>query len=337
MPQTGSAPPGQQGGGLVCLQAERPVFALASCFDHLQRPVALMSVALMSQPKRVAIVGVGLLGGSIGLALKERHLASEVIGVGRQPDKLLQAVERGNIDRAETDLALGVAQADIVVVCTPVEVVASQVAQVVAHAPAGCWVTDVGSTKGSVVAEIETLLAQLPLSKFPAEPRVGFVGSHPLAGDHRSGAEFSRADLLQQRTVVITPTEATADETTQQATSFWESLGAEVVCMSPAEHDRALALTSHLPHLVATGLSLSTPSKVHPLVATGWLDTTRIAAADVALWRQIFASNRPQVLAALEQFGHHLEQLRTALASEDDTQLEKLLTEGKRIRDAVGN
>ncbi|MGI9458230.1 MAG: prephenate dehydrogenase [Aeoliella sp.] len=284
----------------------------------------------MPPHQQVAIVGVGLLGGSIGLALRERGLAAEIVGVGRHAEKLDRAAADGIIDRSETDLATGIGEAEVVVVCTPVEVVATTIAEVARHAPASCLVTDVASTKVTVVAEVESVLSQVP-------GETTFIGSHPLAGDHRSGAEFARADLFAGKTVVVTPTTETSAGTVDRAAAFWQSLGAKVVQMSPEQHDAALAVTSHLPHLVASALSLATTDNVSPLVATGWLDTTRVAAADAALWRQIFASNRGQVLVAVEQFSEYLERLRTALAHEDDAHLEQLLAEGKRIRDAVGN
>ncbi len=284
----------------------------------------------MPSYQQVALVGVGLLGGSIGLALKERGLAAEVIGVGRHREKLDRAVEQGILDRHSTDLATGVAEAEVVVVCTPVDVAAETIALAAQQAPAGCLVTDVASTKGTVVAAVEAILAK-------GGSNATFVGSHPLAGDHRSGADFSRADLFAGRTVVVTPTDSTSTEATVRAEAFWESLGATVERLSPDQHDAALAITSHLPHLVASALATSTPETIRSLVATGWLDTTRVAAADAALWRQIFSSNRSQVLAALDRYREHLEVLRRALVDEDDAQLEQLLAEGKRIRDAVGN
>lgn len=281
----------------------------------------------MSPYKQVAIVGVGLLGGSLALAAKQRGVATQVVGIGRDATKLGDLVQRGLVDSATTDLAEGVAEADLVVVCTPVETVAATVNQLLPLVTPECLITDVGSTKQTIVEQVEATPAAGPT----------FVGSHPLAGDHRSGAEFARGDLFEGRVVVVTPSEQSPPEATDRVQQFWQACGARVVLMTAAEHDAALAATSHLPHLVASVLAGSTPSEVLELAATGWRDTTRIAAADPALWRQIFASNRTQVLEALKNFETRLVGVREALANGDDEQLEQQLAEGKQTRDAVGN
>ncbi|WP_442482016.1 prephenate dehydrogenase [Aeoliella sp. SH292] len=282
----------------------------------------------MPQFEQLSIVGVGLLGGSIALAARERRVAGTIVGIGRSPAKLANLVSQGMLDRVATSLADGVATADLVIVATPVDLVAETVADVRKSAPASCLITDVGSTKHDIVAQVVA-------SSMGSHGQ--FVGSHPLAGDHRSGAEFSRANLFVGRTVVVTPDASSDAEAVSQICEFWKALGARVVEMSPAEHDQAVALTSHLPHAVASALASATPAEVRQLVATGWSDTTRVAAGDAALWRQIFLANRPQVLAALDQFNQHLALLRAAIEAGDGAKLEQLLAEGKRIRDAVGN
>lgn len=280
----------------------------------------------MPRYQQVAIVGVGLLGGSIGMMLRERGLAQEVVGIGRNRQNLEKAAQLGAIDRPASSLAEGVARADVVVICTPVDVVATTAREAAPSiSPAG-WLTDVASTKGEIVGEIES---NLPAGKF--------VGSHPLAGDHRSGVEYARPDLFANKRVIVTPTSATPSELTCRAREFWEALDATVVEMGPEEHDQALAHTSHLPHLVASALALCTPSEVRGLAASGWLDTTRVAAGDASLWRPIFASNRDEVARAVAQFQHHLDRLVAALRDQDDEQLERLLAEGKKNRDAVGS
>lgn len=281
----------------------------------------------MSPYKQVAIVGVGLLGGSLALAAKQRGMATQVVGIGRDATKLDELVQRGLVDSATTDLAEGVAAADLVVVCTPVETVAATVNQLMPLVTPECLITDVGSTKQTIVEQVA--------ATSPAGPT--FIGSHPLAGDHRSGAEFARGDLFDGRVAVVTPGEHDPPEAISRVQQFWQACGARTVVMSAAEHDAALAATSHLPHLVASVLAGSTSPEVLELAATGWLDTTRIAAADPTLWRQIFASNRTQVLEALRNFETRLASVREALANGDDEQLELQLAEGKQTRDAVGN
>jgi prephenate dehydrogenase len=166
---------------------------------------------------------------------------------------------------------------------------------------------------------------------------VRFVGSHPLAGSENSGASWSDEDLLDGRVVVLTPTPKTRREDVETLTRFWNGLGAKVLRMSPAEHDRALAATSHLPHFVAAALAATTRQRDFALVAGGWLDTTRVAAGDPDLWRSIFATNRANTLKALARFEKTLSMLRDALQSGDDQALVKILATGKRNRDAVGS
>jgi prephenate dehydrogenase len=273
--------------------------------------------------KTVAIVGVGLIGGSIGLALRERALAASVIGVGRRKGSLDKALAAGCVTEVTTSIADGVRAAELVVVCTPVELIAQQVAEVAAQCPAGCLITDAGSTKSTLVAGVP---ATAP-----------FVGSHPIAGSEKNGPEAARADLFEGRVVVVTPTAISAPAAVSAIESFWQSLGAQVVQMSPEEHDAALALTSHLPHLLASALAAATPEDVLPLTGTGWQDATRVAAGDADLWRQIFLANRAHTLKALADFGTVLERFRAALESGDGTLLAALLAEGKRRRDALGS
>lgn len=276
--------------------------------------------------QQVAIIGVGLLGGSIAKALKKRGLVREIVGIGRSPERLAQGVAAGLIDRGETDWERGLEGADLAIVCTPVDQVARHVITAASHLPPTAWITDVASTKEGIVAEVEQAL-----------PGGSYIGSHPLAGDHRSGAEYSREDLYDGKIVVVTPTSETPAELVDQASQFWQLLGARVELLGPGEHDAALARTSHLPHLVATALALATPQSLGRLAATGWLDTTRVAGGEAGLWRPIFTSNRAEVTRAVAQFQAQLDRLREAIVREDDEALEQLLAEGKQIRDALGS
>jgi len=288
--------------------------------------LSIYAASMPSYPN-VTIIGVGLLGGSIGLALRERGLAKKIVGVGRRQSSLDQALSCGAITDSTTDLATGVAAADVVIVATPVDSVADGVLRALAAAPSTALLTDVGSTKNKICRVV---------SESPAESD-SFVGSHPLAGDHRSGPKHARADLFADKVVVVTPTASTPPATAQRACTFWQALGAQVVSMSPDKHDQALATTSHLPHLVASALAASTPTEWLPLAATGWADTTRIAAADPKLWTQIFSDNRVDVLATLDRFIQQLQSVRGDLANEDECVLETFLQQAKRTRDALGN
>jgi prephenate dehydrogenase len=287
----------------------------------------------MAEYDTVAIVGVGLIGGSIGLALRERRLAQNVIGVGRRQQSLDVARQVGAIDNGVTNLAKAVAQAQLIIVATPVDTIAERVVQTSAACPAASLITDAGSTKAGIVAAVDAGLAGRR-----SGPR--FVGSHPIAGDHRTGPAHARADLFEGRTVVITPTEHTRPAAVTEVSGFWESLGANVKSMTPAEHDRALAITSHLPHAAAVALAAATPTSLLGLTAGGWQDTTRVAAGDPALWQAIFATNREYVIEALDLMQQTYTSLRDSLEQGDNESLLSILETAarrKRERDALGD
>ena len=287
----------------------------------------------MAEYDTVAIIGVGLIGGSIGLALRERRLAQNIVGIGRRQTSLDKARDVGAIDHGVTNLANGVAQAQLIIVATPVDSIAERVIQASAACPATSLITDAGSTKASIVAAADAGLAARR-----SGPR--FVGSHPLAGDHRAGPEHARADLLEGRTVVITPTEHTRPAAVTEVSGFWQSLGANVVSMTPDKHDAALAVTSHLPHVAAVALAAATPTELLPLTAGGWRDTTRVAGGDPALWQAILTENRQHVLDALDLMGKTFSNLRESLAQGDNESLISILEKAakrKRDRDALGD
>lgn len=287
----------------------------------------------MAEYDTVAIIGVGLIGGSIGLALRERRLAQNIVGIGRRQTSLDKARDVGAIDHGVTNLANGVAQAQLIIVATPVDSIAERVIQASAACPATSLITDAGSTKASIVAAADAGLAARR-----SGPR--FVGSHPLAGDHRTGPEHARADLLEGRTVVITPTEHTRPAAVTEVSGFWQSLGANVISMTPDKHDAALAVTSHLPHAAAVALAAATPTELLPLTASGWRDTTRVAGGDPALWQAILTENRQHVLDALDLMGKTFSNLRESLAQGDNESLISILetaAKRKRDRDALGD
>ncbi len=227
-----------------------------------------------------------------------------------------------------TDLARGVAEAQLILVCSPVETIAEQVIQVADSCSPTAIITDAGSTKLGIV---ERVAAGLPGGK------ATFVGSHPLAGSEKTGVAHAQPHLFRGRTVVVTPTAETPASARDRLCAFWTGLDASVITMSPAEHDAAVASTSHLPHVVASVLAAVTPEVYLPLVATGWLDTTRIATGDVELWRQILSENRTSVLRCLEQFAKVLDSLTVALRQRDDLAVTELLATGKQRRDALAD
>ena len=281
----------------------------------------------MPQWNTVAIVGVGLLGGSIGLGLRQRGLAQRVIGIGRRRATLEAARRLGAITASTLNLDRGVREADVVIVCTPVDQIPEYVQAAAAACPKGCLITDVGSTKQRIVAALD--------GRLPRGAR--FIGSHPLAGSEKRGATEGNADLLAGRVVVLTPTRETDPAARRGAAALWQSLGARVIEMSPAAHDRALAATSHVPHAIAAALAMTVPAAGYPLAAGGLRDTTRIAAGDPEIWTQILLDNRANVRAVLQQFDSSLAELRQALETADRPRLKRILTQAKRKRDALGS
>jgi len=281
----------------------------------------------MRRFKTVAIVGVGLVGGSIGLALRQRGLADVVMGIGRRQPTLRTARRVGAVTNTTIDLAKGVAEAELVIVATPASRIVEFVRQVAAACPEGTLITDVGGAKRVIV---EALDEGLPRG-------CRFLGSHPIAGSEKTGASHARADLFDGRIAVLTPTKNTRAEDFDTLEQFWSGLGAVVVQMSAAEHDQALAVTSHVPHLAAAALALVQSEPYFRFAGTGLLDTTRVASGDPALWRQIFALNRQNVLAALDQYGRQLTAMCAAIQQSDDVALERLLAAAKKNRDALGS
>jgi prephenate dehydrogenase len=276
--------------------------------------------------EQITIIGVGLIGGSVGLAAKARGVARRVVGVGRDARNLARAVERGAIDAFDTDPAEGVRLADLVVVCTPVDRVAETVLRLAPHCRDGAIVTDAGSTKAALVGDIERGLRD----------GVHFVGAHPIAGSEKTGVEHARADLFDGRATVVTPTPRTNEAACARVTDFWRALGSRVSTMPPDDHDEALAFTSHLPHAVASAVAGATDPELLALTAGGFRDVTRVAAGDPNLWAAIFEANRDAVLAALGAFTDRLTEFRKLLESGDRAGLERWLTEGKQVRDALG-
>jgi prephenate dehydrogenase len=254
------------------------------------------------------IVGVGLIGGSIALALRRLKLASHIIGVGRNPASLAEAVGLGAIDSGTTELETAAADADLIVVCTPVNRIAADVIRAAAAARFDVLLTDVGSSKRQIVDQVE---------RHPRASGV-FVGAHPLAGSERRGVAHARADLFDNRVCVITPTPRTPLERTHETLALWTSLGCRVIEMSPAEHDEILAYTSHLPHAVAAALAASVPAEWLPLAAGAYRDGTRVAAADTELWAAIFRENRGPMLKALATLQNCLDAFKYALMTDDE-------------------
>jgi prephenate dehydrogenase len=281
---------------------------------------------------RVAIVGAGLIGGSVGLALRERKLAGRTVALARSEESARRVLRAGVVDEATTSAGEALLEADVVVVATPVGQVAESVLAALRLARADALVTDAGSTKGSIVAAVAAGLASVDRGNLPA-----FVAAHPLAGDHRTGPESARGGLFQGAVTVLTPSADTPAEAVARARAFWSSLGSRVEVLSPETHDAMLALTSHVPHVAAAAVAATTPAEALPMAATGWADTTRIAGGSPELWRDILLANRGPVAAGLRSLGDMLRAYAVALDAGDGPTVERLLAEGRRRRDALGS
>jgi prephenate dehydrogenase len=267
----------------------------------------------------LAIVGVGLIGGSIGKAAKERGIAAHVVGIEANPASAEWALENGLIDSIASNVP---DQADLIALCVPSDVVPEWVVALAGH-PAPMF--DVGSVKAPIVDAIAAMQA------VPAQ----FLPCHPISGSEKSGPQAADASLFDGCTVVITPLQQTATESQQTCTEVWQALGASVVCMSSQEHDAALAATSHLPHLLAFAFMGQVTDEHLPLTGGGFRDFTRIAAADPELWWRIMQLNRGALSEALDDYRQNLEALASAIQQGDTTNGLSLLRAAAAKRQAA--
>lgn len=277
---------------------------------------------------KVVIYGVGLMGGSLGLALHARALASSVWGVGRNHERLREACLRGIVTHCTTDPAEAMENADLVVVCVPVNLIPETVAELVRFAPGTALITDVGSTKAELISRID---------KISPEGIARFIGSHPMCGSEQTGFSAATADLYQDATVVVTPNGTSSPEATHRISQFWKSVGGNVLILSPEEHDSLAARTSHLPRTIATALCHALEREMNAesrdlMVSTGFLGASRTALGDTENWTHILLSNADHVLDALGDLQGALNSLHHFLAEGNGEGLRRWLREGAEIR-----
>jgi len=268
--------------------------------------------------KKVGIVGVGLIGGSLALAIKKYKVAQEVIGIVRRKKTVKEALRQKIVDIASRDLRL-LKDVDLVILATPVSTIKEIAPSVSKIVKKDCILTDVGSTKKEIVLKLEKLFHN-------------YIGSHPLAGSQNAGLNFADADIFKSSLCIITPTRKTPPEVIRKITVFWNKIGAKVSLISPSLHDKILSYTSHLPHLVAFALMELIPSNYLNYSATGLRDTTRIALSSPELWRDIFISNRKEILTSLREFGNKLYTLEKLLSQRDVKSLYLFLKKAQRKR-----
>jgi len=281
------------------------------------------------QFRKITIVGVGLLGGSIGLAARKFGVANEIAGFVRRKKTIADCEKFGATDFATTDLLAAVSNADLVILCTPLAQMLSLAEQFLPALKRGAIITDVGSVKADVVRELESIITNAGAH---------FVGNHPMAGGEKTGVSAARADLFSNAVCVLTPTRKTNSAALKNLEQFWKSLGARVLKLPPEQHDLLVSRTSHLPHVVAATLANlvlnpANPKQQAALCATGFRDTTRIASGSPEMWRDIAISNRKNLAKSLDAFISELQKFQRTLKSADAKTISKFFEQAKFRRD----
>jgi prephenate dehydrogenase len=276
--------------------------------------------------QKVTLLGVGLLGGSLGLALKQRKLARRVEGFVRREASVKECERLGVVDAAHLDHSKAVRDADLIVFCTPLAQIRELAERIRSGVSPGAVITDVGSVKGTVVDELEPLFS-------------GFVGSHPMAGSEKTGPAAASPDLFQDAVCIITPTARSNPKSVERVEELWRSVGAIPRRLTPETHDELVSRSSHLPHVLAAELvnyvlGPGRPKDQGMLCANGFRDTTRIASGSPEMWRDIVLGNRENLLRELAGFIDGLENVRAALQKGDARAIEEFFAEAKKRRDA---
>jgi prephenate dehydrogenase len=281
------------------------------------------------QFRKITIIGVGLLGGSIGLAARRCKLVGEVAGFVRRKSSLKDCEKAGAVDYATTDILAAVSNSDLIILCTPLAQMLPIAKQFLPALKRGAIVTDVGSVKAGVVRELESLVQK---------SGAHFVGSHPMAGAEKTGVAAARENLFENAVCVLTPTKKSNATAVRKLEQFWKSLGARVLKMNAAQHDLLVSRSSHLPHVVAATLANLVLNPVSPktqaaLCATGFRDTTRIASGSPEMWRDIALSNRKNLSHSVDGFVAELKNFQGALKNSDAKTVEKYFANAKQRRD----
>ena len=282
---------------------------------------------------KLTIVGAGLIGGSLGLAARERQLAKQVTALVRRPESVEQCQSLKIAQEVTIDATDAIADADLIVLCTPVASMVDLVKGWLSNLKVGAVVTDVGSTKRDLVNELTPVIE---------ETGAHFVGSHPMAGSAQTGPSAARADLFEGAVCVVTPGSGTDSSALQIVNQFWESLGSQAIVTSVEEHDQLVARCSQLPHLLSSVLAKIVLSPRHgelqrQLCATGFKDMSRLASGSPVMWRDIVASNGEAILGVIDEFTEELEQLKGMIKANSKEDIKSWLSESKQLRDEWQN
>ena len=276
----------------------------------------------------IAIIGLGLIGGSLAQVVRNKKLAQRVTALGRNPERLQKARQLGLVDDYAVEFDRGLADVDLVVIATPVGIIVELAQAVAPHLKPGTIITDVGSVKAAIVAALES---QLP-------GNITFIGGHPIAGTENSGFEASFPELFENRICVVTPTASTDQNALEKVRNLWTAAGSSVVSMDVDTHDKIFAAISHLPHMVAFSLVNAVVNMKDyaqnslQYSAGGFRDFTRIAASDPIMWRDIALLNRDNLLAALDYFVRAIEDVKEAINAGDGKKLEALFQSSRDAR-----
>lgn len=271
--------------------------------------------------KKVAIIGVGLIGGSLGLALKKKGLAGEIIGIGHRQKSINEAIRRRAIDESSLELS-SIKDADLVILATPVGEILKILPQLAQFINSNCLVIDVGSTKSEIM-------------KLAQKSKVKFIGCHPLAGMEKKGVENAKCGIFQDSLCLLVPLKNTTNPALEKIQRFWKILGARTKLIDARSHDRILAFTSHLPHAVVFSLLDCIRPGYLPYAASGLKDTTRIGLSDPCLWRDIFLTNREELLLAINTFEKSLQRLKFLIKNNNNRVLRTYLEKARDKRNSL--
>ncbi|MDH4127479.1 MAG: prephenate dehydrogenase [Spirochaetota bacterium] len=285
----------------------------------------------MKSIKKIAIIGVGLLGGSVGLALKKKFPHIHIVGIGRNEDKLIKALKLKAIDSYNLTPIKGIDGCDIIVIATPISTIVEIFFSILSHLKPNAVVTDVGSTKEVIINEIYN----------DPNGRKHFIGSHPMAGSEQSGIDASYAELYQDSSIVVIDDKMANQKALKITEEFWKALGGKVINMSAEKHDKVVAYTSHLPHIVASCLAYTisnyfSDDKIKAKIfGNGLLDTTRIAEGDPKMWLDILIANQKNILKSISEMKNGLNIIEKMIQDKNQQEINKYLLKSKKFRKEI--
>lgn len=275
--------------------------------------------------KKVSILGVGLIGGSLGMAIKKKGLSKKVSGLTRRKSSLVNAKALKVIDEGTLSIKKASMDADLIIICTPAKMIPKIVCKVLPFVKDGCIITDVASTKKEIVEEIENMLPD----------NIYFIGGHPMAGSEKRGVKFASSNLFKGAVCILTKTSKTDLESLNKMKDFWHNLGSRVIILTPGAHDEIVARVSHLPHLAAVALVNQLKKEDTVFVSSGFRDTTRVSDTAEDVWRDIYLSNQKEIIRALDVYINILKGMKKKIKNSDSSGIISEFTKAKRIKKII--